>query len=299
MDTSFIRGIIPPIITPIDEDERIDEAKLREQVEYLIKGGCHGILLFGSNGEFYVIEEDEMQRGLRIAVDQAAGRVPVFFGIGAISTKKCVKLAKMAFEGGAAAVSLLQPMYIKPDSRELFLHYKTVAEAIAPKPMLIYNNPGRAGYGLTCDLIVELAETCENIVGIKDTSGDASLMEEIIRRTRHLGFKVMGGKDTLLFVTLMLGGVGGVCTMANVYPELVCSIYNKFMAGDWEGAREAQYVMNPIRLSMDKSTFPVAAKAMNKVIGRDMGLPYLPTLEPTEAGWKAIQKAIDEAGPLK
>lgn len=299
MDTTFIHGIIPPVITPIDQEERIDEAKLREQLEYIIQGGCAGVLLFGSNGEFYVIEDDEMERGLKIAVDQAAGRIPVFFGIGAISTRKCIRLAKMAFANGAKAVSVLQPMYIKPDERELYLHYKTIADAVAPEPMLIYNNPGRAGYGLSADLVVRLNDDCENIVGIKDTSGDMTLVEEIVRRTRHTGFRLLGGKDTLLFPTLVCGGYGGVCTMANVYPELVNSIYNKFVAGDIEGSREAQYVMNPIRLSMDKSTFPVAAKAMCKAIGRDMGVPYLPTLEPSEKGMDAILNALKEAGPQK
>ena len=299
IDTSFIHGIIPPIITPIDENEKIDEKRFREQIEHIIQGGCAGILVFGSNGEFYVIEDDEMERGLKIAVDQAAGRVPVFFGIDAISTLKCIRLAKMAFENGAKAVSVLQPMYIKPDQRELYKHYKTIADAVAPRPMLIYNNPGRAGYGLTADLVVQLNDDCENIVGIKDTSGDMTLVEEIVRRTRHTNFRLLGGKDTLLFPTLVCGGYGGVCTMANVYPKLVCSIYEKFVAGDIEGAREAQYVMNPIRLSMDKSTFPVAAKAMCKATGRDMGVPYLPTLEPSDAGWSAINKALAEAGPLE
>ena len=96
MNTDFMKGVIVPILTPIDENEWIDEIKMREQVDFVINGGVSGILAFGSNGEFYVIEEDEMERGLKIIVDQAAGRVPVYFGIGAISTKKCVRLAKMA-----------------------------------------------------------------------------------------------------------------------------------------------------------------------------------------------------------
>ena len=96
MKTDFIKGVVVPILTPVDADERIDEAKLRAQVDYVIDGGVSGILAFGSNGEFYMVEEDEMERGLKIMVDQAAGRVPVYFGIGAISTKKCCRLAKMA-----------------------------------------------------------------------------------------------------------------------------------------------------------------------------------------------------------
>jgi len=143
MNTDFIKGVVVPILTPIDGDERIDEAKLREQVDYVIDGGVLGILAFGSNGEFYVIEEDEMERGLKIMVDQAAGRVPVYFGIGAISTKKCCRLAKMAVANGAAGISVLQPMFLKPTEAELFLHFKTIAEAVPDTPMLLYNNPGR------------------------------------------------------------------------------------------------------------------------------------------------------------
>ena len=112
MNTDFMKGVIVPILTPIDDNELIDETKMREQVDFVINGGVSGILAFGSNGEFYVIEEEEMERGLKIMVDQAAGRVPVYFGIGAISTKKCVRLAKMAVACGAAGVSVLQPMFL-------------------------------------------------------------------------------------------------------------------------------------------------------------------------------------------
>ena len=101
VDKSLIKGVVVPILTPIDENERIDEAKLRSQVDYVIEGGVLGILAFGSNGEFYMVKEDEMERGLEIMISQTNGRVPVYFGIGAISTKKCVRLAKMAVEKGA------------------------------------------------------------------------------------------------------------------------------------------------------------------------------------------------------
>lgn len=94
MNTDFMRGVVVPILTIIDKDEKINEAGMRAQVDYVIEGGVSGILAFGSNGEFYMVEENEMERGLKIMVDQAAGRVPVYFGIGAISTKKCCRLAQ-------------------------------------------------------------------------------------------------------------------------------------------------------------------------------------------------------------
>ena len=165
MNTEFIKGVVVPIITVIDEDERIDEQGMRDQVEYVIRGGMQGILAFGSNGEFYQVEEDEMERGLKIIVDQAAGRVPVYFGIGAINTKKCIRLAQMAVENGASCISVLQPMFLKPTQDELYRHFKAIADAVPGTPMLLYNNPGRVGYGLSADLVTRLAHEVENIVG--------------------------------------------------------------------------------------------------------------------------------------
>lgn len=282
MNTDFIKGVVVPILTPIDEEERIDEAKLREQVDYVIEGGVLGILAFGSNGEFYVIEEDEMERGLKIMVDQAAGRVPVYFGIGAISTKKCVRLAKMAVANGASGISILQPMFLKPTEAELLLHFKTIAAAVPETPVLLYNNPGRVGYTMSANLVDTLAHEVENIVGMKDTSGDITQTAEFIRRTRDVHFKVFGGKDTLLYASMCHGAVGGVCTAANFMPELITDVYNKFVAGDLQGSLEAQFKLNPVRLSMDGASFPVAAKDMANLRGREIGEPYKPNLATPE-----------------
>ena len=282
MNTDFIKGVIVPILTPVNENEFIDEAKLRDQVNYVIEGGVLGILAFGSNGEFYVIEEDEMERGLKIMIDQAAGRVPVYFGIGAISTKKCCRLAQMAVRCGAAGISVLQPMFLKPTEDELYLHFKTIAETVPETPVLLYNNPGRVNYTMSGKLVERLAHEVPNIVGMKDTSGDITQTSEFIRRTRDVGFKVFGGKDTLLYASMCHGAVGGVCTAANFMPELIVDVYNKYVAGDLQGSLEAQNKLNPVRLSMDGASFPVAAKDMANLRGRDIGLPYKPNLATPE-----------------
>ena len=292
MNTDYMKGVVVPILTPIDAEERIVEAKLRDQIDYVIEGGVSGILLFGSNGEFYVIEEDEMRRGLAVTVDQVAGRVPVYFGIGAISTKKCVRLAKMAAEKGATGISVLQPMFLKPTEGELYRHFRTIAEAVPETPMLLYNNPGRVGYTLSANLVERLAREVDNIVGMKDTSGDMTQTMEFIRRTRDIGFRVFGGKDTLLYASLCHGAVGGVCTAANFMPELITDIYNKFAAGDIRGSLEAQFRLNPVRLSMDGASFPVAAKDMANLRGRDIGAPYAPNL-PTPEG-PVLEKIREE-----
>ena len=297
MNTEFMKGVVVPIVTPIDENEKVDEKLLREQTEYVISHGMHGILAFGSNGEFFQAEEDEMERTLEIIIDQTHKRVPVYFGIGAINTKKCIRLAKMAVSKGADAVSILQPMFLKPSERELFNHFKAIAEAVPETPVLIYNNPGRVGYGLTAAFVDRLAHEVPNIVGMKDTSGDITLTEECIRRTRDIDFKVFGGKDTLLYASLCVGAAGGVCTAGNFMPELIGDVYEKFAAGDLKGSLEAQFKLNPVRLSMDLVPFPNAAKDMIRLEGREAGVPYLPGL-PTEEGpqLEAMRKAMKEAG---
>ena len=297
MNTDFIKGVIVPILTPITENEFIDEAKLRDQVNYVIDGGVLGILAFGSNGEFYVIDEDEMERGLKIMIDQAGGRVPVYFGIGAISTKKCCRLAKMAAACGAAGISVLQPMFLKPTEAELFLHFKTIAEAVPETPVLLYNNPGRVNYTMSAGLVERLAHEIPNIVGMKDTSGDITQTSEFIRRTRDVGFKVFGGKDTLLYASMCHGAVGGVCTAANFMPELIVDVYNKYVAGDLAGSLEAQFKLNPVRLSMDGASFPVAAKDMANLRGRNIGLPYTPNLATPEGPvLDRIKAEMEKAG---
>lgn len=291
MDTSFIKGIMPPILTPITDDERIDEAKLRKQVNHIIEGGVHGILAFGSNGEFYMVEDDDMERGLKIIVEETKGRVPVFLGIGAIKTRKCVELARMGVRCGVAGVSVLQPMFLKPNEAELYDHFKAVARAVPDSPVLLYNNPGRTNYTLGADLVVRLAENEKNIVGIKDSSGDMTQTMEFIRRTRGTNFRVFGGKDTLIYGALLHDAAGAVATTANMFPRLVCSIYEKYVEGDLVGSLEAQFALNPVRLLMDKASFPVGTKDLANLMGLDVGVPYLPN-HPSEG--RLLQAMLDE-----
>ena len=301
MDTSFIKGIIVPILTPVDQDENVDEARLRSQVDFVIDHGVHGILAFGSNGEFYMFQPEEMERTLRIILDQTAHRVPVFFGMGMVSTKSCIALAKMAEQTGADGISVLQPMFLKPTEDELYAHFKAIANAVSNLPMLLYNNPGRVGYTMSGNLVERLAREGNNIVGIKDSSGDMTQTEEFIRRTQDLDFKVFGGKDTLIYATLAHGGVGAVCTTANYMPDLVVSVYNAYLEGNPQQALEYQFKLNPIRLSMDKASFPVATKDMANMLHMDVGIPIRPSLPTTEGSpaYVLMQNELEKAGLLK
>lgn len=297
-DTSFIKGIIPPIAIPLDENEKFDEKKLRRHVDFVIDNGVSAILAFGSNGEFYMQEESEMKDILDVMIDQNAGRVPIFMGIGAIRTSKCVRLAQMGLEHGAKAVSVLQPMFLKPSEDELYTHFATISDNIGGAPMLLYNNPGRVGYGISQTVVEKLAHQHENVVGMKDSSGDITQTEEFIRRNRDVDFKVMCGKDTLIYAGLCVGAVGAVCCMANFVPKMVCSIYDSFVSGDLKQALENQFKLNPIRLQMDKSSFPVATKDYANLLGLDLGAPYLPSKNSTKEQLEGLKEQLSKAGLL-
>ena len=298
IDTSFIKGIIPPIAIPLKDDESFDEKKLRRHVDFVIEGGVSAILAFGSNGEFYMQEEDEMRDILDVMIDQVAGRVPVFMGIGAIRTSKCIRLAQMGVEHGAKAVSILQPMFVKPSEDELYTHFAAIADSVENVPVLLYNNPGRTGYGIPQTVAEKLAHQKANVVGMKDSSGDITQTEEFIRRNADVGFKVMCGKDTLIYAGLSVGAVGAVCCMANFVPRLVCSIYDRFVAGDLKGSLDRQFVLNPIRLQMDRSSFPVATKDYANLLGLELGAPYLPTKNSTPEQLEGLRQQLVKAGLL-
>jgi 4-hydroxy-tetrahydrodipicolinate synthase len=298
MNTDFIRGIIPPIVTPLGADEKPDEQTLRDHIDYMIAAGISGILAFGSNGEFYMLEEDEMEGILKIIVDQTGDRIPVYMGVGAVRTSKCIRLARMGARLGARGVSILQPMFIKPTEDELGDHFAAIARSVPDVPVLLYNNPGKTGYPISQGLVENLAHRILNIVGMKDSSGDLTETMEFIRRNRDTGFKVLVGKDTLIYPGLAVGAVGAVCSSANYMPELVCSVYELFTAGKKQEALEAQYALNPVRLMTDQSSFPVAVKDCANLRGRNLGPPYLPHKPSPPAQLDKLRRELAKAGLL-
>lgn len=296
--TNGYHGIFVPILTPVDEAGKIDEAKLRRQVDHVIEHGVDGILAFGSNSEFYMFDDDEMIESTKTIVDQAAGRVPIMFGVGHIRTSRCVELARRAAALDVDAISVLQPMFIKPTTRALYNHYAAIARAVPDTAMFIYNNPGRAGYPVPIPTIVSLAHDFGNIVGIKDSTGNVTDLQELVRQTADINFTVFAGKDTIVFAGLCCGASGAVCSTANIFPELVCGIYDKFVAGDYAGSRADQFKLNPIRLSQDAASFPAATKDMANLMGMDVGPSILPTESAEGAALEGMKAAMREGGYL-
>ena len=269
-----IRGIIPAMVTPLHPDGRsVNEASLRRLVEHLIAGGVHGLFATGSQGEFYALTDDERLRVWQVTLDQVAGRVPVYAGTGAVYTQDAVRLARLAERVGADAISVITPYFIAPSQAELYEHYRAIAEAVS-LPVLLYTNPGRTGVNLSVDTVARLAEI-PNIAGIKDSSGDMTLMGEYIRCCPP-GFAVLAGRDTLIYGALCYGAVGAIAATANVAPALVCRIYECFLAGDLAGAAEAQRRLAPLRQAFGLGSFPVVIKEALDMMGFEAGPARLP-----------------------
>jgi 4-hydroxy-tetrahydrodipicolinate synthase len=267
------KGIIPAMVTPVASDGKINVESLRKLTNYLIEGGVHGLFPIGSQGEFYALTFEEKKRVIEVVIEETRGRVPVYAGTGAITTREAVALTQMAEAVGASAVSVLTPFFIRPNESELLEFYTSIAKATR-LPVLLYNNPGRTGVNISVDFVVR-ASKVENIVGIKDSSGDLTLTAEYIRRTDEK-FSVLAGRDTLIYGTLCYGGKGAIAATANVAPKVIVEIYEAFQAGDWKRSLEAQFRLAPLRLAFDLGTFPVVIKEALNLIGINAGVGIPP-----------------------
>ncbi len=293
-----LKGVIPPIVTPVDENENVDEAGLKKVIDYVIGGGVHGVFVLGSNGEFYAFDSENQRRAVEITVNHVKGRVPVYAGASAITTKGCIKSAQMAEEAGADAITVLTPMFIKPNEKELYNHYEAIAKSTS-LPVLLYNNPEKTTNNISVSLLQKLAKI-DNIIGIKNTSLDFAQTVEFIRVTKDIkNFKVLSGSDYFIYATLAYGGAGCVAGTANVAPGLVVDIYNKYIAGDHEGALEAQFKLLPLRNAYNYGTFPVVMKDCMNLMGIEIGNPVKPVERCDEETLERIKKILSEMGLIK
>jgi len=288
----MVKGIIPAMVTPLDQNERVDESGIRELVNYLIDSGVHGIFVCGSQGESYALAENEKRKVIEISVDEANGRVPVYAGTGAVTTEATIQLSRHAIDAGADAVTIVTPYFIKPSQDELYAHYKRIAESV-DIPILIYNNPGRTHVNLEAETVRKLAEI-DNIVGIKDSSGDLTLTAQYIMECPD-EFAVLAGRDSLILATLLYGGKGAVAATANVAPRLVVGIYESFIKGEIDKARELQFKLLKLRLTFTLGTFPVVMKEAMTLIGKPSGpakSPVAPLPEDKKAKLKLLLEEL-------
>jgi len=268
-------GIIAPVVTPFDSREELNESVYRKLIGFLLDSGIHGIFVAGSQGEFWALSKEEKSKLFEITIDEVNGRVPVYAGTGAESTKEVVELTRMARDVGADAVSIITPYFVKPDSEGLFEHYKIVATSV-DIPVVVYVNPARTG-GVTLgpDYLAKLGQECSNVVGIKDSSGDLSVTLEYIARCGKR-ISVLAGRDSIIFHTLVSGGRGAVSACANVIPRLLVSLYDSARKRDYEIGLELQKKVSRLRLAFELGVFPEVIKDAANAMGFDVGHCRMP-----------------------
>ena len=289
-----VRGIIPPIVTPMTADEEVDLPRLRELIDWQIGCGVHGIFVLGTTGECYALDAIEKQKIVATAVEQVNRRVPVYAGTGAETTREAILHTRMAEREGVDGVSVITPYFIMPNQSEVADHYRRVAGA-TNLPVVLYSNPVTCG-GLKIepDTVAKLSSV-KNIVAIKDSSGDLQNLIETVRLVPE-DFAVLQGRDTLLAAGLMFGAKGAVPASCNIAPKLVVEIYESFVAGDIERTKAAQARLSPIRIALMMGTAPGVVKQAMALTGFDVG-PSRSPIAPLSAEKRArLKEILTEAG---
>lgn len=253
------KGIIPPIITPLDDEGNVNYEVLRQMVNHLIEQGVHGLFPLGTTGEFYAFDDETYEKIIRTVKEETKGRVPVYAGCNHITTRGVIHQVKICEKIGVDAVSVLTPMFVSQTQDELYKFYADIAKSTY-LPIILYNNKPKTNVTIEPSTVCKLAQI-DNIVGVKDSTGDMTNTCEYIRLTLdNPNFSVLMGRDTLIYQALCSGATGAISSCANVAPRLVADIYDKFIAKDYKGSLEAQYKLSPLRLATNLATFPAIIK---------------------------------------
>ncbi|MBR2570885.1 MAG: dihydrodipicolinate synthase family protein [Clostridia bacterium] len=291
------KGIVVPIVTPVTESGQLNETAYRGLIDYLAGNGIHGVFPFGTTGEFYAYDQGFYDHLLEVTKDAVAGRMQIYAGANHITTRGAVAIAKAVERiGGIDALSVLTPMFVSQTQEEVYEYYREIASETS-LPIIVYNNRPKTNVTVEPATIAKLAEI-DNIVAVKDSTGDMTNAEEYLRLTRGTGFSVLMGRDTLILAGLHYGATGAIASCANVAPRIAVDIYEKFMAGDYQGALDAQFLFSSLRIATGMGSFPVTLKEALKLIGHDCGDCVRPILPLHEDQREKLRAVLQEMGLL-
>ncbi len=283
----MFKGSIVAIVTPF-LDGAVDEEKLRDLVEFQLENGTDGVVPCGTTGESSTLDYVEHDRVIKIVVDQVNKRVPVIAGVGSNSTREAIQITQHAKELGADGALLVTPYYNKPSQEGLFLHYKSIADAVA-LPQVLYNVPGRTAVNLLPETVARLAAH-PNIVAIKEASGSLQQACEVLALCGE-NITVLSGDDLLTLPMLACGAKGVISVTANIMPKEIAALVDAFFAGNLKEARRLHLYLLKISNAMFVETNPVPVKTGVSLMGwcRDeVRLPLAPLAGANRAKLTAI-----------
>ena len=291
-----ITGSIVALVTPMHDDGSVDYAALRKLVDWHIQEGTDCIGVVGTTGESPTVDVEEHREIIRVAVEQANGRVPIMAGCGANSTVEAIELARYAQKVGADCQLQVVPYYNKPTQEGQYQHFKAIAEATGDLPMVLYNVPGRTVADMLHDTVLRLAQV-PGIVGIKEATGSIERAQWLIREAPK-GFAIYSGDDPSAVALMLCGGQGNISVTANVAPRLMHELCVAAIAGDTKRAMEIQFRLMPLHkhLFVEANPIPVKwAMARMGLMGGALRLPMTPLAQANEA---VVEQAMRACGLL-
>jgi 4-hydroxy-tetrahydrodipicolinate synthase len=285
-----ISGALTAMVSPFSEG-KLDEGRLRDQIEYQIKGGIDGLVPVGTTGESPTLDFPEHERVIALTVEVARGRVPVIAGTGGNATTEALELHSFAKRAGATACLSVNPYYNKPSQEGLYRHFMTLADRV-DLPIVLYNIPGRTGVTMTPPTVARLNKH-PNIVAIKEATGSLDMASEIMSLC---DITVISGDDSLTVPLMSLGAKGVVSVLSNLLPGKVKAITKNCLEGKFVEARELHHRLFPLIKSLFVEGNPVGIKYAMKVAGLDSGQLRLPLWEASEGTKRLIEQCMKEAG---
>src|ERR1700752_1743320 len=295
MKVDWLRGCATALVTPFKKDGVVDEKCLAELVDYQIKNGVRLLVPCGTTGESATMSDEEDQLVIRTTIEVAKGRAKVIAGTGSNSTQAAIDYSQTARALGADAVLTVAPYYNKPTQEGLYAHFRAIAESVSGLPVVIYNVPGRTSSNIAAETTLRLARDVENIVAVKEASGNLSQIMEILRE-RPDGFRVISGDDSITLPLIALGGDGLISVASNEIPGMMSQLNDLALAGQWDQARELHYRVLPLMEGnfIESSPGPVkAAMAMMGLLEENFRLPLVPI---TDKSRTQIREIIAELG---
>ncbi|MFP5397798.1 MAG: 4-hydroxy-tetrahydrodipicolinate synthase [Gammaproteobacteria bacterium] len=290
-----ITGSIVALVTPMHDDGRVDHDALRRLIDWHVAEGTACIAVVGTTGESPTLDVEEHCEVVRVAVEHAAGRVPIMAGTGGNSTAEAIELTRYAQQVGADCTLQVVPYYNKPTQEGMYRHFRAVAEA-ADLPVVLYNVPGRTVADLQHDTVLRLAQV-PGIVGIKEATGDIARAAWLIREAPK-GFAIYSGDDPTAVALMLLGGHGNISVTANVAPRAMHELCAAAMAGDAKRAAEIHLKLLPLHKQLFVEPNPVPVKWALARLGRCGGALRLPLVPLTDAAQPLVERALRDGGLL-
>jgi len=295
-----IEGTTVAMVTPFTQDDGVDEAGMRQNINYLIENGVNGLLAAGTTGESATITHDEQKKMIDILIDEVGGRVTTVAGAGSNSSKEALDLVKYAEKAGADAALVITPYYNKPQPHGLYEHYKMLANS-TEIPIIIYNVPSRTGTDIDVETIGQIAQM-DNFVAIKEASPDLDKVSMIMKKLQEIGreddFRVISGNDNLTLPMISMGAKGVISVVANVDPARMSAMVQSALEGDFQRAMDIHYEIYDLMKVLFIESNPVPAKESLNMIGRPAGHVRMPLAPLKDQDKEELKKVLQKLSLL-